>query len=74
MTSFQRIGRLQHPRSNRASTILLVVTFSVFALLANLADRQGESSAIVRESTPATISSDHSEHWELWSLLQHLRL
>ncbi len=70
MLTLHRISRLREPRSNRASTALLILTFSVFAALGHLAIEQQRSDADwVQDSTPATSKAA----LERWSLLQHLR-
>ncbi len=71
MLALNRISRLRAPRSNLASTALLIITFSVFAVIAHLAVEQQRGSAeMVRESTPATSRADQLDLWSLW---HHLR-
>ncbi|MCC5870837.1 MAG: hypothetical protein JJU22_00415 [Gammaproteobacteria bacterium] len=71
MLSLQRLSRLRQPRSNRASTALLIVTFSVFAVLGHMAIEQQRGGAQwAGESTPASAKSDQLD---LWSLFHHLR-
>lgn len=70
MLALQRISRLRQPRSNRASTTLLILTFSVFAILGHLAvEQQGGSAQRAEESSPTTSKSDQ---FDLWSLTQQL--
>ncbi|TVS18654.1 MAG: hypothetical protein EA417_02645 [Gammaproteobacteria bacterium] len=71
MLALNRISRLRSPRSNLASTALLVITFSVFAVIAHFAVEQQRTGAeVVRESPPAAAKA---EQLDLWSLLHHLR-
>lgn len=71
MLTLHRISRLRQPRSNRASTALLIITSSVFAALGHLAIEQQRGGAHwVQESTPAAAKADQLD---LWSLLHHLR-
>lgn len=71
MLELHRISRLRQPRSNRASTILFILTFSVFALLGHLAiEQQRDSVQWTEESAPATAESKQRD---LWSIVQQPR-
>jgi len=71
MLALHRISRLRQPRSNRASTALFILTFSVFALLGHWAiEQQRGSVQWAEESAPVTAES---EQLDLWSLVQQLR-
>lgn len=70
MLALHRISRLRQPRSNRASTALFIITFSVFAVLGHLAIEQQQGSAQWAEEPT---SPAKTEQLELWSLVHHLR-
>ncbi|MCC5888579.1 MAG: hypothetical protein JJT88_19250 [Gammaproteobacteria bacterium] len=71
MLTLNRISRLRQPRSNSASTALLIITFSVFAVLGHLAiEQQRGGPHWVQETPPAAAKADP---FDLWSLLHHLR-
>lgn len=71
MLALHRISRLRHPRSNRASTALLIITFGIFAILGHLAVEQQRGSAGWVQESPPTL--DASEQLDARSALHHLR-
>lgn len=59
MPALHRISRLRQPRSNRASTALLIITFGVFAVLGQLAIEQKRGNGLwAEESHPAPANAE----------------
>lgn len=68
MLALHRISRLRQPRSNRASTALLIITFGIFAVLGHLAVERKQNDAQWTQEAP-----DATEELDAWSPVHHLR-
>jgi hypothetical protein len=71
MNAFLRISRHRQPRSSYASSLLLIVTFAVFGLLAGLAIEHERVRSTATAQTPAPMQID--QHGDRMAVIRLIR-